>query len=137
VLLRERIGEFIVFASLAFRPNPHPSTPYPDGLGAQHFEGDVTYMTGAVIHHAEESSPGMNLAKQTLAEGYLMCGASQLPAATPTPRALQLFFTCTCSCAQNLALPPRQSFPFASSPPPLTNAPPGAKKLHLPVTLFV
>lgn len=39
-----------------------------------HFEQDVTFMTGAIIHHAEESTPGINLVKATISEGYLICG---------------------------------------------------------------
>ena len=40
-------------------------------------------MTGAVIHHAEESSVGINMKEATIAQGYLLCGESvgrrQLP----------------------------------------------------------
>ena len=31
-------------------------------------------MKGAIIHHAEESTPGINLVKATISEGYLICG---------------------------------------------------------------
>ena len=39
-----------------------------------HFEQDVTFMTGAIIHHAESKSPGLNLEKGTVSQGYLLCG---------------------------------------------------------------
>jgi hypothetical protein len=39
-----------------------------------HFEQDVTFLTGAIIHHAEESSPGINLEKATISQGYIICG---------------------------------------------------------------
>jgi hypothetical protein len=39
-----------------------------------HFEQDITFLTGAIIHHAEESSPAMNLKKSTMSQGYLLCG---------------------------------------------------------------
>ena len=38
----------------------------------------LTSTPGAVIHHAEEASPGMNLKMATLAQGYLLCGAAAL-----------------------------------------------------------
>jgi hypothetical protein len=39
-----------------------------------HFEQDVSFLTGAIIHHAEESNPAMNLKKSTMSQGYLLCG---------------------------------------------------------------
>jgi len=39
-----------------------------------HFEQDVTFMTGAIIHHAESKSPALNLEKGTISQGYLLCG---------------------------------------------------------------
>jgi hypothetical protein len=39
-----------------------------------HFEQDVTFMTGAIIHHAEVQSPALNFEKGTISQGYLLCG---------------------------------------------------------------
>ena len=39
-----------------------------------HFEQDVTFMTGAIIHHAFAEKPGMDEKDQSMSQGYLLCG---------------------------------------------------------------
>ena len=39
-----------------------------------HFEQDVTFMTGAIIHHAFADKPGLDEKGGSVSQGYLICG---------------------------------------------------------------
>jgi hypothetical protein len=39
-----------------------------------HFEQDITYLTGGILHHAGVRGPGVNKKAKTISQGYVLCG---------------------------------------------------------------